>query len=101
MNAEQLKASIFQQAIEGKLVPQLGEEGTVARESESFEDVPFDIPESWGWILVEDLSVKRRTVSPKDLQEQEVELWSIPAYDAGKPSGTESDRLLKKNNIRW
>ena len=85
MNAEQLKASIFQQAIEGKLVPQLGEEGTVARESESFEDVPFDIPESWGWILVEDLSVKRRTVSPKDLQEQEVELWSIPAYDAGKP----------------
>lgn len=49
MNAEQLKASILQQAIEGKLVPQLAEEGVVEQIGAAPEEVPFEIPEKWKW----------------------------------------------------
>ncbi len=73
MNAEQLKNSILQRAIEGKLVEQRPEEGTAAellREIKvekarlvkegklkkekplpeiKAEEIPFEIPESWEW----------------------------------------------------
>ena len=74
MTPEQLKSSILQYAIQGKLVEQRAEEGTgeelykkiqaekqrlikegkIKKEkvlSEISEDeVPFDIPESWKWV---------------------------------------------------
>ena len=74
MNAEQLKNSILQRAIEGKLVEQREEEGTAAellREIKAekarlvkegklkkekplpeitAEEIPFEIPESWEWV---------------------------------------------------
>ena len=49
MNAEQLRASILQEAIQGKLVPQLDSEGAVEQVGEIPEEVPFEIPESWKW----------------------------------------------------
>ena len=52
MNAEQLKASILQQAIEGKLVPQLDSEGSVEQIGDAPEEVPFAIPEKWKWFTL-------------------------------------------------
>lgn len=79
MTPEQLKASILQLAIQGKLVPQRPEEGTaeelyqqIQREKKkltaagklkkekplppiSEEEIPFDIPESWKWVRLGEL----------------------------------------------
>lgn len=80
MNAQQLKNSILQRAIEGKLVEQREEEGTAAEllreikaekarlvkegklkkekplRSITAEEIPFEIPESWEWVRLNDLS---------------------------------------------
>ena len=47
---EKLKASLLQEAIQGKLVPQLDEEPAVEQIGEAPEDVPFAIPEKWQWV---------------------------------------------------
>ena len=76
MTPEQLKASILQYAIQGKLVEQRPEEGTgeelyqqiqaekqrliqekkIKKEKPlaeiSEDEIPFDIPESWKWVKV-------------------------------------------------
>ena len=77
MTPEQLKASILQYAIQGKLVEQRPEEGTgeelfqeIERKREvlikekiikkdkrtnsiiNFQEVPFDIPENWMWVTL-------------------------------------------------
>ena len=86
MTPQELKNSILQLAIQGKLVEQRPEEGTgeelyrqiqaekqkLIREGKikkekslpeiAEDEVPFEIPESWKWVLLEDLvckSVKR------------------------------------------
>jgi type I restriction enzyme S subunit len=80
MTPEQLKSSILQYAIQGKLVGQRAEEGTgeelykkIQEEKQRFikegkikkekslpeimdEEKPFDIPESWKWVRWGDLS---------------------------------------------
>lgn len=80
MTPEQLKASILQYAIQGKLVEQRAEEGTaeefylkIKEEKETLikegkakkgkmlsniedEEKPFDIPESWKWVYLQDIS---------------------------------------------
>ncbi len=79
MNAEQLKNSILQRAIEGKLVEQRPEEGTAAELLREIkvekarlvkegkikkekplpeikeEEIPFEIPESWEWVRLGDV----------------------------------------------
>lgn len=55
MKAEQLWASILQEAIQGKLVPQLESEPKVDKVQEIPEDVPFNIPEKWTWIQLGEL----------------------------------------------
>lgn len=79
MNAQDLKSSILQRAIEGKLVPQRKEEGTakellaeiraekarLVKEKKikkskplpeiTDEEKPFDIPESWEWVRLGDI----------------------------------------------
>lgn len=47
---EKLKASLLQEAIQGRLVPQLDEEPAVEQIGEAPEDVPFAIPEKWKWV---------------------------------------------------
>lgn len=79
MTPEQLKASILQYAIQGKLVEQRPEEGTAEEMYNQIQDekaklikegkikkekplnditddeIPFDIPESWKWVRIGDL----------------------------------------------
>jgi type I restriction enzyme, S subunit len=79
MNAQDLKNSILQLAIQGKLVEQRGEEGTAKELLEQVkaakeqlikekklkkqkalpditeDELPFDIPESWEWVRVGDV----------------------------------------------
>lgn len=79
MNAQDLKSSILQRAIEGKLVPQRKEEGTAKellaeiraekarlikekkiKKSKPLpeitdEEKPFDIPDSWEWVRLGEL----------------------------------------------
>ena len=80
MNAQDLKNSILQRAIEGKLVPQRAEEGTardllaeihaekekLIREKKikktkllpeiSNDEKPFDIPKNWAWVRLFDIT---------------------------------------------
>ena len=49
---EKLKASLLQEAIQGKLVPQLDEEPAVEQIGEAPEEVPFEIPEKWKWCFI-------------------------------------------------
>lgn len=93
MNAEQLKNSILQRAIEGKLVEQREEEGTAAellREIKAekarlvkegklkkekplpeikAEEIPFEIPESWEWVRFSDLFDIARGGSPRPIKQ--------------------------------
>ena len=55
MNAESLRASILQEAIQGRLVPQLESEPEVEQVGEPLEDAPFVIPRQWKWIRLENL----------------------------------------------
>ena len=82
---EKLKASLLQEAIRGKLVPQLDEEPAVEQIGEAPEDVPFAIPEKWKWFRLSLFASKRSTVEPSSLSDTKVQLLSIPAYDAGAP----------------
>ena len=64
MNANQLRASILQMAIEGKLVPQLDREPAVEQLGNAPEDVPFDIPEKWKWAKLETISIQTKQKVP-------------------------------------
>ena len=81
MTPEQLKSSILQYAIQGKLVEQRPEEGTAEELYRQIQDekqrlikegkikkekplaeisedeIPFDIPETWKWVRVQDIAV--------------------------------------------
>ena len=55
MTADELKASVLQMAIEGRLVPQLDDEPAVDMDVDSPDDVPFDIPEKWKWCYLKEI----------------------------------------------
>lgn len=57
--ANKLKNSILQEAIQGKLVPQLESEPKVElqNEKESFE-IPFEIPSKWKWTTLEQICLQ-------------------------------------------
>lgn len=98
MTPEQLKASILQYAIQGKLVEQRPEEGTgeqlyqeIQKEKQrliqekkikkekplaeiSEDEIPFDIPESWKWVRVQLVTC----LNPKNDLSDDLETSFIP-----------------------
>ena len=88
MNAEQLTASILKQAIEGKLVPQIADEGVVEQIGAAPEEVPFKIPESWKWVQLKSIGQIIGGGTPKtavaDYWNGDIS-WITPA-DLGKNS---------------
>ena len=99
MTAEKLKASVLQMAMQGKLVEQRPEEGTgedlykeIQIEKKKLlkegkikkqkplpeikeEELPFDIPESWRWVKLGDISSyaqPKEKVGPKDITPENI-----------------------------
>lgn len=114
MNAQDLKNSILQRAIEGKLVPQRKEEGTAKellaeiraekarlikekkiKKSKPLpeitdEEKPFDIPESWEWVRLDDIC---KSISDGDHQ-------APPKSEKGVPFLVISDVRSGKLNFK-
>ena len=111
MTPEQLKASILQYAIQGKLVEQRPEEGTgeelyrqiqaekqrlikegkIKKEKDLPEiaeyEIPFDLPDSWKWVKLGDCTGYAQTkekMSPKDIMG---DMWSLDLEDIQKDTG--------------
>lgn len=102
MTPEQLKASILQLAIQGKLVEQRPEEGTAEELYQQIQaekqrlvkegkiqkenplpeiaenEIPFDIPESWKWTKLNDLVIKniKRGKSPTYVEQSTVQVFA-------------------------
>lgn len=91
MKAEQLWASILQEAIQGKLVPQLESEPKVDKVQEIPEDVPFNIPEKWTWIQLGELV---NYGSSRQIKGSKItsSTWVLDLEDIEKNSG----KLLQK-----
>ena len=115
---EKLRRSVLQQAVEGKLVPQIAEEGTATEllkeiEKEraelikagkmkkakplpeiSEEEIPFEIPESWEWVRLGDVSDfgVNISVESKDIKDDE---WILELGDIEKESGRLIERKKK------
>ena len=103
MKASQLRASILQQAVEGKLVPQIPEEGTAADLLESIraerealikagkikkakplpkiteDEIPFEIPESWEWVRLGGIV---NIVSARRVHQSDWKTEGVPFYRA-------------------
>ena len=70
-----LRGQILQEAIQGKLVPQLAEEGVVEHIGAAPEKVPFTIPESWKWTTLNAIGKWKAGGTPSR---------SIPEYYGGE-----------------
>lgn len=77
-----LRASILQEAIQGKLVPQIDEEPSVEQIGEAPEEVPFAIPEKWKWIRIENLADVNPRVKPNS-ESDEVSFLPMTSVEAG------------------
>lgn len=119
MNAQDLKNSILQLAIQGKLVEQRKEEGTAKELLEKIEaekkhlikegkikkqkelpeikvdEIPFDIPESWEWVRLGDLCNygKCNSTPSKNIPK---DAWLLDLEDIEKDSG----RVLNKKRMK-
>lgn len=106
MNAQDLKNSILQLAIEGKLVPQRKEEGTakellaeiraekaqLVKEKKikkskplpeiTDEEKPFDIPESWEWVRLGEIFLLQsgKNIKAENIHHEQTESYTYPCY---------------------
>ena len=120
MTPKQLKASILQYAIQGKLVEQRPEEGTaeelyqqIQEEKQKLikegkikkskplaeiteDEIPFDIPESWKWVrLGEIISIESgKGLTSKDMKEGE-----IPVFGGNGITGYHNKALVNKETV--
>ena len=111
MTPQELKNSILQLAIQGKLVEQRPEEGTAAElykqiqaEKQALikagkikkekplpeiteDEVPFEIPESWMWVRLGDCTSYAHTKEKVVSTEIDPESWPLDLEDIEKESG--------------
>lgn len=99
MKAEQLWASILQEAIQGRLVPQLESEPEAESEGCYLANPPFSVPKKWKWVQLKSIFAKRPTVTPSVYGDSKVELWSIPAFDAGSPEIVEAKLIGSSKKV--
>ena len=95
MNKKQLWDSLLQQAISGKLVPQLDSEPAVEQigPAPASDDVPFKLPEKWQWVRMEDIV----TVQPKVTCNYDEQLVSfIPMEKVSQDFNNDIDLSLSK-----
>ena len=83
MTAEQLKASVLQLAIEGRLVPPLEEDPAVSLDVEEPENVPFAIPEKWKWVRLGDVGSWKAGATPNRTKSEYYINGTIPWLKTG------------------
>lgn len=120
MTAQELKNSILQWAIQGKLVGQRAEEGTakelieqIKAEKEQLikdkkikkekplpeiteDEIPFDIPENWEWVRLKQIaiSIKAGGDKPKEFSEIKTQEYVIPVI----ANGIKNDGIIGYTN---
>lgn len=121
MTPQQLKNSILQMAMQGKLVEQRPEEGSgeelyqqIQKEKQKLikegkikkekplpeiteDEIPFEIPESWKWVRLGDISSydqPKMKISPSQI---EPDMWSLDLEDIEKVTGKVITHTLAKN----
>lgn len=111
MIPQELKNSILQMAIQGKLVEQRPEEGTgeelyrqIQEEKQRLikagkikkekllpeiaeDEKPFEIPESWKWVRLGDFTSYSQTKEKKRATDITPEIWSLDLEDIEKETG--------------
>ena len=118
MTPQQLKNAILQQAIQGKLVEQRAEEGigqelykVIQEEKQKLieegklkkqkalpeiteDEIPFEIPESWKWVRLGEISTYSQTKMKINVAEIETPMWSLDLEDIEKESGKIIRRVM-------
>lgn len=118
MTPQQLKNAILQQAIQGKLVEQRAEEGTGQELFEAIQDekknlieegklkkqkalpditadeIPFEIPDSWKWVRLGEISTYSQTKKKINVAEIDTPMWSLDLEDIEKESGKIIRRVM-------
>ena len=112
---DKLRASLLQEAIQGKLVPQLESEPAVEQIGKAPEDVPFSIPEKWKWVAIGSVCAYiQRGKSPKYSEIQQIPVvaqkcnqWDGFHIEKAKfiaPETADSyktDRWLQDKDVLW
>ncbi len=120
MTPQQLKSSILQLAIQGKLVPQIPAEGTgeelykqIQKEKQALikdgkikkekplpdiseDEVPFDIPDSWRWCRLGELI---KIESGKGLTANNMIAGNIPVYGGNGITGFHNQSIIHKETV--
>jgi len=118
MTPQQLKNAILQQAIQGKLVEQRAEEGigqelykVIQDEKKNLnkegklkkqkalpditeDEIPFEIPDTWKWVRLGEISTYSQTKMKINVAEIETPMWSLDLEDIEKESGKIIRRVM-------
>ena len=113
-----MQKAILGQAIQGKLVDQRAEEGTGEELFEAIQDerkklieegklkkqkvlpeitedeIPFEIPETWKWVRLGEISTYSQTKKKINVAEIETPMWSLDLEDIEKESGKIIRRVM-------
>ena len=104
MNVADLRASILQAAIEGKLVPQLESEPEVEQIGEAPEEVPFEIPNKWKWVRLSSVQFLIRGITfPASAKHKEPKVGLIRCLTTGSVQQTHrpvSDVYVKSEYVK-
>jgi len=119
---EAMRKSILQEAVSGKLVPQIASEGTADELLKQIEaeraalikagklkkekplpeitedEIPFEIPKSWKWVRIGDISNfgTNTTVEPNEISDSS---WVLELEDIQKDTGIILKKIVKSERV--